>query len=103
MINLVEEEVLCGAKLLQVNEKQVVGETKETIMTLLKNKRPLTLAFQINPEKVPSEILKVCGLPTGGIESRIWSEIAGNKQLALLTVAAGVGEDEEVVKKQRIC
>ena len=102
MIELVEEEVLCGAKLLKVNEKHVVGETKETIMSLLKNKRPLTLAFTISHDKVPSDILKVCGLPAGGIESKIWADLAGNKQLAMLTVAAATADDEEVVKKQRI-
>ena len=102
MIELIEEEVLSGAKLLNVNDKFVVGETKESIMALLKEKRPITLAFQIIPEKVPSEILKSSGAPEGGVPSRIWSDMAANKQLALLTVAAGTAEDAEASKRQRI-
>ena len=102
MIELIEEEVLSGAELLNVNDKFVVGETKESIMALLKEKRPLTLAFQISAAKVPSEILKAAGAPSGGFSSRIWSGQPANKQLALLTVAAGTAEDAEASKRQRL-
>ena len=102
MINIVEEKVLLGAKLLTVDGNGVVGATKESIMSLLRYKRPLTLAFQIKAENVPSTILKNSGHTEGGIDSRIWSSQPANKKLALLTVAAGKADETETAKKQRV-
>ena len=102
MINIVEENVLLGSKLLTVDGNGVVGATKESIMSLLRYKRPLTLAFQIKAENVPSTILKNSGHPEGGVDSRIWSLQPANRQLALLTVAAGTADETETAKKQRV-
>ena len=70
------------AELIAVDKEPIVGLPKDVLMQKFKD-RPVTLAFQIAPENVPSTMLKLTGKDPGGVESHIWDQTEGFSNLLI--------------------